>query len=125
MIQQLMPSDFLERLLNVLLPEGALSQRKAFELKNIYAIVNAVINNFGQDTTIEAIFDSFYTLKYPMSVIEPLRGQVLKPYVTTNSHVIYIGIDKHSLENLIEYYRVLLTKKATYRPYINKHQATS
>lgn len=48
---------------------------------------------------------------YPMPVIEPLRGQTLQPYITTNSHVIYIGIDKQSLENLMEYSRALLTKK--------------
>ena len=104
-------NESLEQLIGLLLPEGKIIEDKNFELTEISLVLLTIINSIGFHTTLEAIFNAFYNLHYPMSVIEPLQVKDSKPYIDTNSHAIYIAVNADKLTLLNEYFRFLHTEK--------------
>lgn len=92
-----------ERFLISFIPEGSIVKTSKGELRYISAIINGILYSLDYITSPEDIFLAFQKLSYPMSVIEPLQpGNMSQPYVQTNSHAIYIGINTEAMQAIAE-----------------------
>jgi hypothetical protein len=88
--------------LKLLLPEGKIGKaNSSIELKTIVNVVSIVLETINRRSSFESIFNAFQKLSYPLSVVEPVDvGTKLKPYISTNSHAIFIGVDVDVLTTL-------------------------
>lgn len=98
----------LRELISEYLPEGKIDRRPSLELMKISETIIKILAAFHIRTSIDAIYDAFYSMQYPIIAIEPsLPTKTLLPYIETNSHLLYIGINLDKLEKLYTFARSL------------------
>ena len=98
----------LERFITLFLPEGKLVCDEELELLRVSKLIALVLGIVHQQTTPNVIFEAFYNLRYPMSAVEPLqKGEILQPYIDTNSHALYLAIDSDKLTGLVEFSKAI------------------
>ncbi|WP_185965566.1 hypothetical protein [Flavobacterium zepuense] len=101
-----MSNESLEQFIKQFLPEGVLAHNENLELMSISKLIARVYQTVNESDTVEIIFNAFYNLRYPMSVVEPVHeSRKFLPYLTTNSHRIYVAIDSSriiEINNLLE-----------------------
>jgi hypothetical protein len=94
-------SDSIERLITLFLPPGKIGRKADNELRLIAETLDKLLEPLELQLPIEWLFRGFQNLSYPIAVIEPLAENVrLKPYLDTNSNLIYIGVDGTSILKL-------------------------
>jgi len=96
----------LEQFIEQFLPEGVLANNENLEIISISKLISRVYYTDNEFTNVEKTFNAFYKLRYPMSVMEPVHeNRKFLPYITTNSHKIYVALDSSriiELNKLIE-----------------------
>lgn len=108
-----MQTKFLEQFIVDFLPEGKLVKKPEAELTAISMVLHIFFPSQELPVLCEQIFDIFFTLQYPISVVEPTRQEhTLKPYITTNSHTIYVAIDRAKLQELKALSIIYVQKKS-------------
>nr|WP_322625879.1 hypothetical protein [uncultured Flavobacterium sp.] len=101
----------LEHFIKHFLPEGTLRYNENLELRSIAGVIERFFHFEDHPTAIQRIFEVFYKLHYPMSVVEPLEeGNILQPYIVTNSRRIYIAIDFDKLHQINKLSKILVTE---------------
>ena len=104
-----MYDESLEQFIKLFLPEGKLVHDERLELRSISKLIAQFFDTIDTPAIVESAFNIFYKLRYPMSVIEPIRaGEKLMPYVNTNSNSIYIAVDVAKLDDVIRMSEVLI-----------------
>jgi len=96
-----MSDESLEQFIKQFLPEGKLVHNEEVELTSISKLIAGIFDTVDEPAIVEIVFNTFYKLRYPMSVVEPIRsGEQLMPYINTNSNSIYIALDVEKLEDI-------------------------
>jgi hypothetical protein len=111
MRKQYIKSTSIERLIRLLFPEGKIGKGPV-ELRHIADTLHKILEPLGLQISLEHLFKGFLELSYTIAVIEPLSENIkLKPYLDTNSNLIYIGIDSQSIVRLKTLSKVLAEGK--------------
>lgn len=112
MTQPKLQGAVLERFITTFLPEGKIQHRGGNELRYVEEILRSIVPSIAMEISCDDLFQAFTSLSYSIAVTEPLNaGEKQKPYLDTNSHAIYIGLDADQLATLKIYVDTLYLKK--------------
>ncbi|MFP5439060.1 MAG: hypothetical protein ACLGH8_14865 [Bacteroidia bacterium] len=91
----------LELFVKLFLSECRLLNEPVLELDRIARILYGLFKTDNYPVFISALFETFFKLHYPISVVEPVRQTDLyKPYTETNSRYIYIAVDPDKVSDI-------------------------